>query len=146
MTGVQTCALPIWQVKNVDAPKTYKVLKGLPCNTEFEFKVAVLCDTNVSAFTAIQTITTLDCKIGEMPVSASLLVFPNPATSFITLITDEEIVLGNISVTDLQGNIILQSTANSNTFAIDISEIASGTYIILAQTLDGQQHAYFVKQ
>lgn len=135
-----------WQIKTASAPKTARIIKGLDCNTTYEYQIASICDGVVSAFTAIQTISTLDCKIGEMQVSESLLVFPNPATNVITVNTDEEIVLGNISVTDLQGNIILQSTANSNTFAIDISELASGTYIIIAQTLDGLQHAYFVKQ
>jgi hypothetical protein len=135
-----------WQVKNVIAPKTYKVIKGLPCNTEFEYKVAVLCDSTVSAFTPIQTIATLDCKIGDIPVSESLLVFPNPATDVITINIDEDIAADNISVTDLQGNIVLQRNLPTNSIAIDISGLANGTYIIIAQTSEGLQHAYFVKQ
>ena len=135
-----------WQVKNVIAPKTYKVIKGLPCNTEFEYKVAVLCDSTVSAFTAIQTIATLDCKIGDIPVSESLLVFPNPATDVITININEDIAADNISVTDLQGNIVLQRNLPTNSIAIDISGLANGTYIIIAQTSEGLQHAYFVKQ
>ena len=81
-----------------------------------------------------------------MPLTASLLIYPNPATDVITINIDEDIVAYNISVTDLQGNKVLQRNLTTNSMAIDISELANGTYLIIAQTSEGLQHAYFVKQ
>ena len=81
-----------------------------------------------------------------MPLTESLLVYPNPATNVIKINIDEDVTADNISVTDLQGNIVLQRNLPTNSFAIDISGLANGTYIIIAQTSEGLQHAYFVKQ
>ncbi|HRG86628.1 MAG TPA: T9SS type A sorting domain-containing protein, partial [Chitinophagales bacterium] len=135
-----------WETKTASAPKTARIIKGLDCNTTYEYQIAGICDGIVSAFTSIQTITTLDCKIGDMPLTETLLIFPNPATDVITINIDEEIVADNISVTDLQGNIVLQRNLPANSMVIDISGLANGTYIIIAQTPEGMQHAYFVKQ
>ena len=135
-----------WETKTALAPKTARIIKGLDCNTTYEYQIASICDGIVSAFTSIQTISTIDCKIGDMPLTASLLIYPNPATDVITINIDEDIVAYNISVTDLQGNIVLQRNLPTNSIAIDISGLANGTYIIIAQTSEGLQHAYFVKQ
>lgn len=135
-----------WQVKNVIAPKTYKVIKGLPCNTEFDYKIGVLCDSTVSAFTAVQTVSTLDCKIGELVVNDMLLVFPNPATNSLTIQTEDNLSFNNMLITDLQGNVMFNIKEMNSGSEINISNLAAGTYLISAHTENGIQHTYFIKQ
>lgn len=135
-----------WETKTALAPKTARIIKGLDCNTTYEYKIASICDGMVSAFTSIQTITTLDCKIGDMKMSETLLVFPNPATNNITINWDEDIVADNISITDLQGKVALNSAVISNAISIDVSALAKGTYIVIAQTSSGTLRSFFVKQ
>jgi len=117
----------------------------LDCNTTYEYQIASICDGIVSAFTSIQTISTLDCKIGDMLLTESLLVFPNPATDVITINIDEDITADNISVTDVQGNVVLNKVVKSNSISIDVSGLANGTYIVIAQTSSGILRSIFVK-
>ena len=134
-----------WETKTALAPKTARIIKGLDCNTTYEYQIASICDGIVSAFTSIQTISTLDCKIGDMLLTESLLVFPNPATDVITINIDEDITADNISVTDVQGNVVLNKVVKSNSISIDVSGLANGTYIVIAQTSSGILRSIFVK-
>lgn len=62
----------------------------------------------------------------ETPFTTDIKVYPNPTNNYITVASDETIE--TIKITDTQGREILSTT---NSQDIDLSEIASGIYIII---------------
>jgi hypothetical protein len=135
-----------WENKTVPAPKTSRIIKGLDCNTTYEYKIAAICDGNISVFTTIQTVATHECKIDNAIVDQSLYVFPNPAADKIMVQTDDDIVINNITIFDLQGNVVVGMDENSDAFEINISTLPNGLYIVIAQTGSGNQQTFFMKQ
>lgn len=64
----------------------------------------------------------------EVSSSSSVIVYPNPANSFIIIQSEDEIVLAEIF--DITGNIIIKEFSNS----IDVSALPNGLYILKANT------------
>jgi hypothetical protein len=56
-----------------------------------------------------------------------LKVFPNPCSDFLTI---ENVDKEHVSIVDLLGKIILESKCNGNSFVLNVSNIAPGTYIL----------------
>lgn len=54
-------------------------------------------------------------------------IYPNPFTNYIQI---ENAINANIKLMDTQGRIIIEQTANSNQYRINVSELPSGLYII----------------
>jgi hypothetical protein len=54
-------------------------------------------------------------------------VFPNPCSNFLTI---ENLDKEHVSIVDLLGNMILESKCNGNSFVLNVSKIAPGTYIM----------------
>lgn len=68
-----------------------------------------------------------------------LIVFPNPSSSFIDVTITTLMVEAVIS--DLMGRIVLvQNTNGRNSVKLDISQLASGTYILSVKTNSGWTH------
>lgn len=68
---------------------------------------------------------------------ASFLVYPNPATEQITILS-EGVQIKNISVIDMSGKTVMkQKAGNNNTFQLNVSNLASGTYVVQGVTSKG---------
>ena len=53
-----------WTAKIIDAPKTFRKITGLTCNTNYEWQVKALCaDGSETDYSPIQTFTTAVCKL-----------------------------------------------------------------------------------
>jgi hypothetical protein len=67
------------------------------------------------------------------PVSNALLVFkisPNPANNVVTINTDETLLGGKLTVTDITGRIITETQIVEPTSTLSASAFASGVYFI----------------
>ena len=69
----------------------------------------------------------------EWNVSNVMKVYPNPTNGIITVNVADEWVDGELSVTNLQGQIVLQSKLNSVNELLDFSELHSGMYLLTIQ-------------
>jgi len=120
-----------WINKTVAAPKTSKIISGLLCNTEYEWKIRAKCTGDVnSPYSETELFTTGSCKLGEAE-QIPLTVFPNPATDLITLQWDETFSGAvAIYVFDLQGKCVIMANGSAPDCTLEISGLPAGTYLV----------------
>jgi len=95
---------------------------------------------NLSNPRAIVVRPNFSCGLGldeEAMIDAT--VFPNPANDQFTVRLTEEITSGTISLTDLNGRVVLTKEVNANAseVSIDVSNIANGMYTLHVQSNKG---------
>ncbi|WP_432412098.1 HYR domain-containing protein [Rasiella sp. SM2506] len=80
--------------------------------------------------------------------SASLTMYPNPATDFVLLSNPQNIPLKEVSIYDVTGRLIkkVDASATTSEVRLDVSELASATYMILINTEAGQVIKQLVKE
>jgi len=84
-------------------------------------------------------------QLNESSISNELLIFPNPASDFISFSTSENIQ--EILIVDMFGkNVLCMGSSKQNQFTIQISHLSSGTYIIKVKTDSGVKVNKFIKQ
>ena len=73
-----------WLTADIAAPKTFRKMKGLDCNSDYEWQVRAQCaDGSYSEYSASSVFTTLECKL--MDVAAAHVVYNYGNTIFVTL-------------------------------------------------------------
>jgi hypothetical protein len=88
-------------------------------------------------------------KLGS-PLSVSTFVnrkiklFPNPATTILTVESDANLVFDKIIVTDLTGKKVLVQEQSSN--QITVGQLSSGMYLLQAFSGEKQFLSKFVKE
>ena len=60
----------------------------------------------------------------------SLAVYPNPATSNIFIVADENMIGEQITIKDLNGRDVMQLIPNNERSSFDVSELSSGLYLL----------------
>ncbi|MDX1463562.1 MAG: T9SS type A sorting domain-containing protein, partial [Marinirhabdus sp.] len=72
---------------------------------------------------------------------SSLSMYPNPATDHVVLGNPQTIPLKDVAIYDLTGRLVKQVDAENmgTELTIDISELASATYLFLVNTESGSQ-------
>lgn len=65
--------------------------------------------------------------------SETMNFYPNPTNGISTVTVADEFIDGQLSVTNLQGQIVLQSKLNSANERVDFSELHSGIYLLTIQ-------------
>lgn len=81
----------------------------------------------------------------------NLLLFPNPVNNNLQInFQSNETGILQISIMDLQGNIVLQQIQNNqsgtNNTVIDVSELLQGLYVCRLQTNSKTENIKFIKQ
>ena len=81
-----------------------------------------------------------DCGLGldeEAIIDAT--VFPNPANDQLTVRLASEINSGTITLTDLNGRVVLtkEVSTNASEISVDVSNLASGMYTLHVQSEKG---------
>ncbi len=126
-----------------------KTITGLTPGTIYQWRVVTACKinpdtitsngyTNGAEFTTLSAAfagndggTGLDAKM-EKGLAAS--VMPNPARSIATVRVNNTTGMVHIKLTDLSGKLIWQSKASAeNSFDIDVSRLAQGSYMIVVR-------------
>jgi len=80
----------------------------------------------------------------ESIVLSSAKLFPNPAKNKLTIQSENHIQ--QVVIYSVLGEQMIQTKANSNALNIDLSELASGQYIVEIQNETGVQHQILVKE
>lgn len=62
--------------------------------------------------------------------SNEILVYPNPALTYVTIETKNPVKSGRIILMDMMGKVILQSISGEFQTLISVSQLASGVYLI----------------
>ncbi|UAY53162.1 beta strand repeat-containing protein [Ferruginibacter albus] len=67
--------------------------------------------------------------------AASITIFPNPATGFVTVVTNNKTLVGTIAILyDLNGQILQRMQLGNSSTVVPLNELASGTYLLHVQT------------
>ena len=74
---------------------------------------------------------------------SGLLVYPNPATNFINVLSKVE--ANSAKIYSLTGTFIKVVSLNEEVTTIDISELKAGAYLIFTETNDGIEYQRFIK-
>lgn len=95
---------------------------------------------------------TSSCYSFIVPVSSinettieSLKIFPSPAESILTVTTDA-ILITNISILDIKGRVVWNTSPLNSRSTIDVSSLKSGVYLITVSTEKGKETRRFIKQ
>lgn len=126
-------------------PNSHYTFSALTRSTSYDWMIRTNCNaaqTNVSAWSTIQTFTTLAHRdADESDITSSFNVYPNPANSQATIIfsSDKEDIY-DIHLVDMTGRIIQSETYNSiigeNQYQLNLSQVAKGIYMIVLQNKD----------
>lgn len=89
-----------------------------------------------------------DCTAGlDNPDAApAFTLYPNPATSTITIAVNPNTQLDTYAVYDITGKALMQGKATGIESVINVSALASGTYIIKVNSGNTQATQLFIKQ
>ncbi len=92
-----------------------------------------------------------DMELSSVEDSENLVnirIDPNPVNDILHLRTNSDILIESLTVYDLLGNKLIQQAVNNsdNNFKINCSTLATGTYMIVAQTKNGNISNKFIKR
>lgn len=71
----------------------------------------------------------------QAPTGAALRVFPNPAQSVLTVVSDVRI--NSLQLTDLRGRTVAQWTAVDRILTLPVADLPRGQYVLIGRTPDG---------
>ena len=71
----------------------------------------------------------------QAPTGAALRVFPNPAQSVLTVVSDARI--NSLQLTDLRGRTVAQWTAVDRILTLPVVDLPRGQYVLIGRTPDG---------
>jgi hypothetical protein len=100
----------------------------------------IVTQNNCSDTSACTTFST----IGINELSASFNLYPNPATSAVTIASSQSIE--QIVITDLSGKVILILTEKELNQTIDVSDLSRGMYLVKVISQGNQITKQFVKE
>ena len=99
---------------------------GLP-NGTYEADVVVGCSDPAQEWTEVHV--TLDVITSiENNAKIGVMTYPNPATDFINVVSDE--MLQNVTVYTMDGKVVSTTNPESTSVSVNISDLASGNYIL----------------
>lgn len=110
-----------------------KTQGGLAVNTVIPNRAGIYFDFNpvVITNTALIRITELNSSLRNVASTSNLKVYPNPASDVLT-VESVQTATGNISIYNLQGQLVMQQPADSDkTTIIDIAQLNPGIYILV---------------
>jgi uncharacterized repeat protein (TIGR01451 family) len=88
----------------------YYRIRQVDYNGEYDFSNVIAIDNSGSSIEAV-------------------LVFPNPTKGILTLVKQDEII-GDISITDATGKVVMTSNVNTKLYTLDVSHLPAGIYFI----------------
>ena len=71
----------------------------------------------------------------QAPTGAALRVFPNPAQSVLTVVSDVRI--NSLQLTDLRGRTVAQWTAVDRILTLPVADLPRGQYVLIGRMPDG---------
>lgn len=109
------------------------------------YQIAVEVETDYGYSTTVDALEVKATALGTHEFSKSLVkYYPNPTEKLLNLSSSETI--SDVTVFNLLGQKVLESTINSNEGQLDISSLTSGNYVIHANTEKGKEIFKIVKK
>lgn len=122
-----------WQKKN--AATNQKTINSLICDTDYEWKVRAKCGATTTAFSDVQTFSTVSCKMSDEIASGEfeiVALYPNPSSDFLILETDLSGGGINMEISDITGRVLILNNLEmeDGQIKIDVTGFPSGIYSI----------------
>jgi uncharacterized protein YjdB len=95
---------------------------------------ATAADGGGAKATKTITITNQNVGINEANLKNQITVYPNPSGNFVTITTNNNLIIQQLQLFDITGKIIAQF---NNQTEIDLTNIANGIYLLNIQTEKG---------
>ncbi len=113
-------------------------LSGLDENTPYTVRVAVVCTQGLVSSYESADFTTAEHHEGIFGVDndGALSLYPNPASTKVTLRVGEQLVGSTVSIVDVNGREVMSEKLDRRTLTIDLSQLAKGAYFV---RLTGEQ-------
>lgn len=127
------------------AHTTSFTMTGLQSDSQYQIRVKAICTSGESLFTELVFYTTVG--IAEHDLSQYVTLYPNPTQFVIDLKLDRN-YLGETEchIYDMYGKLMRVLPIEEDITSIDVTNFASGVYIIRLTTEQGQVSKRFVKQ
>ena len=90
------------------------------------------------------SITCGDVSIVDTQISESLSMYPNPASSEVTI--SAKSIITSVRICDINGRTLLEITPKENEVQIDLNAISQGVYIVRIECEDGVFNEKLIKQ
>ena len=110
---------------------------------------ATSCETFAKGEVEDYTVNILPAKqeVSDRSAMAKILVYPNPASEFISVNLSDFENVKTLSCYDINGKLLTNKSVSSEIVQINISNFPSGIYYIIATTEEGEQiNTKFIKQ
>ncbi len=95
-----------WMKKS--ASSNVKQLKELMPSTTYQYKIRTDCGDSTSAFSSVETFTTLPMRLGEMNDEFSVKIYPNPNSGTFTIAFQNLKSDGIIQISEISGKLIYE--------------------------------------
>ncbi len=133
-----------WQQATAQTPT--HTLEGLTPETAYEVKVRAICSTtNMSDFVST-TFTTIGTGIGNVALSNSINLMPNPADNYVELTINSNIVVDEAVIYNAFGQIVQNVQLTDNHARIDLTNMASGMYFVRVSDNNALVTKKFIKR
>ena len=106
------------------------VLTDLEAMTPYTVRVANACtETLLSQWTS-EDFETTNVGINGAELDGALSLFPNPASTTVTLRVSEMMVGSTVSIVDVNGRVVMSEVLNNQTLTVDLSNMSQGAYFV----------------
>ena len=127
------------------AHTTSFTMTGLQSDSQYQIRVKAICTSGESLFTELVFYTTVG--ITEHDLSQYVTLYPNPTQSIIDIKLDSNYPgETECHIYDMYGKLMRVLPIEEDITSIDVTNFASGVYIIRLTTEQGQVSKRFVKQ
>ncbi|WP_158524869.1 T9SS type A sorting domain-containing protein [Mesonia sp. K7] len=119
-------ANPVYTTAINDSSKDFKVVNGLPKETNLVAELYSLCDPNIPVESAPRLTEPFPTINTENTVFNGLSYYPNPTNNRVNF--ENALPIEKVEIYSLSGQQVLKQQAGANEVAISLERFASGTY------------------
>ena len=105
------------------------MLTELEANSDYTVRVANVCTENLVSQWTSADFTTTGVGINGVEFDGSLSLYPNPASTTVTLSVSEQMAGSTVSIVDVNGRVVYTQAlkqSDNQTITIDLSDLAKG--------------------
>ena len=105
-------------------------LTNLEPNSDYTVRVANVCAENLVSQWTSADFSTTGVGINGVEFDGSLSLYPNPASTTVTLSVSEQMVGSTVSIVDVNGRVSGEWRVENGELTIDVSDMAKGAYFV----------------
>ncbi len=126
------------QGQSATATATTYTIEGLESRVSYDVYVANICSESlISVWSEVVTFETTGGQgIADVDAEGNLSIYPNPASSMVTVSVSEMLAGAEVAIVDLNGRTVMTFTLNGTNGTFDVSKLGQGAYFV---RLTGEQ-------